>query len=107
LVYVDDIIVASLSPAATTTLLKALDIDFALKDLGELHFFLGVEVTTSFAGLLLSQGKYAENLLKRVGMVACKPVNTPLSTSEKLLVHEGTLLGPNGATSYRSLVGGL
>jgi hypothetical protein len=107
LVYVDDIIVASLSPAATTTLLKALDIDFALKDLGELHFFLGVEVTTSFAGLLLSQDKCAENLLKRVGMVACKPVNTPLSTSEKLLVHEGTLLGPNDATSYHSLVGGL
>jgi hypothetical protein len=40
-------------------------------------------------------------------MVACKPVNTPLSTSEKLSVHEGTLLGPIDSTSYRSLVGGL
>jgi hypothetical protein len=107
LVYVDDIIVASLSLASTTALLKALQIDFALKDLGELHFFLDIEVTKNVAGLLLSQGKYAGDLLKRAGMTTCKPVNTMLSTSEKLSVHEGTLLGPNDATSYHSLVGGL
>jgi hypothetical protein len=57
LVYMDDIIMACSSPTTTTTLLKALDTDFALKDLGELHFFLGIEVTKNVAGLLLSQGR--------------------------------------------------
>uniref|UniRef100_A0A8R7V3W8 Reverse transcriptase Ty1/copia-type domain-containing protein n=1 Tax=Triticum urartu TaxID=4572 RepID=A0A8R7V3W8_TRIUA len=44
LVYVDDIIVASSSPDATTCLLKDLKMGFALKDLGDLHYFLGIEV---------------------------------------------------------------
>ena len=44
LVYVDDIIVASSSPDATTCLLQDLHMDFALKDLGNLHYFLGIEV---------------------------------------------------------------
>jgi histone deacetylase 1/2 len=44
LIYVDDIIVANSSDAATKALLKDLQADFALKDLGELHYFLGIEV---------------------------------------------------------------
>jgi histone deacetylase 1/2 len=40
-------------------------------------------------------------------MSGCKPVSTPLSTSEKLSAFEGTLLGPNDATRYRSIVGAL
>jgi hypothetical protein len=105
--YVDDIIMATSSPTDTTTLLKALDTDFMLKDLGELHFFLSIEVTKNLAGLSLSHGKYVEDLLKIAGMVSCKPINTPLWTLEKLSAHVATLLGPNDATSYCSLVGGL
>jgi hypothetical protein len=107
LVYVDDIIMATSSPTDTTTLLKALDTDFMLKDLGELHFFLSIEVTKNLAGLSLSQGKYVEDLLKIAGMVSCKPINTPLWTLEKLSAHVATLLRPNDATSYCSLVGSL
>jgi histone deacetylase 1/2 len=44
LVYVDDIIVASSSQEATDALLHYLQRDFALKDLGDLHYFLGIEV---------------------------------------------------------------
>jgi hypothetical protein len=40
-------------------------------------------------------------------MVDCKPLSTPLSTSEKLVIHEEELLGPNAITSYRSVVGAL
>jgi hypothetical protein len=57
-------------------------------------------------GLLLTQEKYALDLLKRVGMSNCKPIATPLSTSEKF-VHEGIPLGANDATDYRSVVGAL
>ncbi|XP_073362953.1 uncharacterized protein [Aegilops tauschii subsp. strangulata] len=89
LVYVDDIIVASSSQEATSALLKNLKNDFALKDLGELHYFLGIEVNKIHDGILLTQEKYAKDILKRVGMKDCKPSSTPLSTTEKLSLHEG------------------
>lgn len=107
LVYVDDIIVASSSPQATKALLKDLEKDFALKDLGDLHYFLGIEVKKNSQGLVLSQERYATEVLKRVGMAKCKPTNTPLSTSEKLSSTQGAVLGQNDATQYRSIVGAL
>jgi len=107
LVYVDDIIVVSSTEKATDTLLKELQNEFALKDLGDLHYFLGIEVSKVSNGILLTQDKYASDLLKRVGMSDCKAVAAPLSTSEKLSLHEGSLLGPKDATHYRSVVGAL
>jgi hypothetical protein len=71
------------------------------------HFFLGIEVTRINDGILLSQNKYAMDLLKRGGMSTCKPINTPLSTSEKLSVHDGEILGLEDATSYHNIVRGL
>jgi hypothetical protein len=55
LVYVDDIIVTSSSSSVVTALLQDLRSDFALKDLGELNYFLGVQVTRSSDVLSLSQ----------------------------------------------------
>lgn len=107
LVYVDDIIVASSTSSATNGLLCNLKKDFALKDLGELHYFLGIEVNKTSDGILLTQDKYASDLLKKVNMFDCKPVSTPLSTSEKLSAYEGKTLGPKDETHYRSIVGAL
>jgi hypothetical protein len=98
LIYVDDIIVVSSSDDAVTALLRGLQKDFALKDLGSLHYFLGIEVDKISDGILLRQGKYANDLLKRVGMSDCKLVSTPMSTSEKLSLHEGEKLGQNDST---------
>jgi hypothetical protein len=53
LVYIDDIIVASSSPTAVTTLLCDLKDDFALKDLGPLHYFLGIKVHRTTDGIIL------------------------------------------------------
>jgi histone deacetylase 1/2 len=77
LVYVDDIIVVSSSQEAIKALLKDLEREFALKDLGDLHYFLGIEVKRNSEGMMLSQGKYAEDIIKRMGMSNCKPINTP------------------------------
>jgi histone deacetylase 1/2 len=107
LVSVDDITVASSSPGATATLLKKLNEDFALKDLGDLHSFLGIEVSKICDSIILTQEKYANDVLKRVGMTHCKPTSSPLSTSEKLLRYVGTTLGPKEATNYRNVVGAL
>ena len=88
-------------------MLRNLSADFALKDLGDLHFFLGIEVHRRSDGLLLNQEKYVNDLLKRVGMTNCSPCPTPLSTSDTLSLHEGSFLGPEDSSSYRSVVGTL
>ncbi|WVZ96930.1 LOW QUALITY PROTEIN: hypothetical protein U9M48_042510 [Paspalum notatum var. saurae] len=100
ILYVDDIIVASSKQ-------EDLQKDFALKDLENLHYFLGIEVNKMKDAIILTQEKYATDLLRKVGMTGCKPVSTLLCTSKKLSVHEGTLLGQNDATQYRSVVGAL
>jgi histone deacetylase 1/2 len=107
LIYVDDIIVTSSSSEAVTALLQDLKKDFALKDLGDLHYFLGIEVTKCKDGILLTQEKYAHDLLTRVGMTKCKSSSTPLSASEKLSRHEGEALSAEDSTRYRSIVGAL
>jgi hypothetical protein len=63
LAYVDDIIIASSTPKATKQLLHKLSQEFALKDLGDLHYFLGIEVHKVNNGLILTQDKYACDLL--------------------------------------------
>ena len=107
-IYVDDIIITSSSNDAVTALLKDLNSEFALKDLGDLHFFLGIEVKKTREGVLhISQEKYATDLLNRVGLQGCKPSPTPLSNTEKLSLAEGEILNQEDGTKYRSLVGAL
>jgi hypothetical protein len=106
LIYVDDIIVASSSQEAVDAMLKDLRSDFTLKDLGCLHYFLGIEVQHISNGIHLSQGKYASDVLQRVGMINCKPCTT-LSTSGKLEIGSGDLLSSKDATRYRSIVGAM
>jgi histone deacetylase 1/2 len=107
LIYVDDIVVARSSEKAVGALLHDVGMDFALKDLGALHYFLGIEVKKVHDGIILSQEKYANELLSRVNMKICKAVDTPLSVSEKLSLTEGEALSSDDSTRYRSIVGAL
>jgi hypothetical protein len=104
LVYVFDIIVASSLPTAVTALLRDLKGDFTLKDLGSLHYFLGIEVHHTSIGIHLSQAKYTADILNCAGMVSCKGVTTLLPSKSKLLVQDGEPLCPEDATMYRSMV---
>ncbi|KAI5313268.1 hypothetical protein L3X38_042442 [Prunus dulcis] len=61
-----------------------------LKDLGPLHYFLGLEVQRSSTGLFLSQAKYATDLLTKVHMTGAKPCATPVGSVK--LDHSGDLL---------------
>jgi hypothetical protein len=63
LVYVDDIIVASSSQVVVEALLADLQQAFALKDLLDLHYFLGIEVKRGKDGLIMSQERYARDVL--------------------------------------------
>jgi hypothetical protein len=58
-------------------------------------------------GLFYHKIIYTSDLLKKVNMFDCKPVSSPLATGEKLSAFEGTPLGPNDSTKYRSVVGAL
>jgi hypothetical protein len=55
----------------------------------------------------LCQEQYATDILNKVGMKNCKAVATPLSTSDKLSIHEGVRLGEKDSIQYRSIVGAL
>jgi hypothetical protein len=107
LIYVDDIVVASSSSQAMEALLTNLRQNFALKDLGSLHYFLGIEVENVKGGIVMNQKKYATDIIKRVGIEKCKSVNIPLSCSEKVSAYKGTPLLGKDATKYRSIVGAL
>jgi hypothetical protein len=107
LVYVDDIIAASSAQKFTYRLVKELNQEFALKYLGDVHYFLGIEVTCMREGLLMTQERYANNIFQWVNMKKCKVVSTPMVPFEKLLITDGKPLRPKDATQYRSVVGAL
>ncbi|XBI96760.1 hypothetical protein VPH35_032990 [Triticum aestivum] len=105
LLYVDDIILAT----STTTLLhhlqRVLSAEFSMKDLGPLHYFLGIAVMHTADGFFFSQRKYTEELLDCANMQSCKPALTPVDTRSKLSAHDGAPV-PD-ASVYRSIVGAL
>jgi hypothetical protein len=76
-----------------------------MKDLGLMHYFLGLEVWQSPERILLNQGKYAVEILKRFDMLECKSMNTPMETKPKILVD--TSLELIDATLYRQIIGSL
>uniref|UniRef100_A0A2N9HU77 Reverse transcriptase Ty1/copia-type domain-containing protein n=1 Tax=Fagus sylvatica TaxID=28930 RepID=A0A2N9HU77_FAGSY len=105
LIYVDDIIVTGNNTHSIARLIQALQADFALKDLGPLHFFLGVQAYTTETGLFLSKKRYISDLLKKTNMHEAKPVSSPMSSSTVLSKFGGTAL--SDPSTYRSIVGSL
>ncbi|XP_042497575.1 uncharacterized mitochondrial protein AtMg00810-like [Macadamia integrifolia] len=79
--------------------------EFAIRDLGNLHYFVGIEVMYHPQGIILSQQRYIMDLLKRIGMDGAKPVHNPMSSSTKLSRNCGTPM--TEPSLYRSAVGAL
>nr|XP_051202412.1 uncharacterized mitochondrial protein AtMg00810-like [Lolium perenne] len=105
LLYVDDIILTASSTDLLRQITERLRAEFALKDLGPLHYFLGIEVVRRTDGFFLHQRKYAHELLDRAGMLNCKPAATPVDTKSKLSATDGSLA--TDASLYRSIIGAL
>eukprot|EP00261_Vitis_vinifera_P030615 XP_019071858.1 PREDICTED: uncharacterized protein LOC100853407 [Vitis vinifera] len=105
LVYVDDIIVASNNKIAADNLKNSLNKSFKLKDLGNLKYFLGLEVARSAKGILINQRKYALELLSETGYLGCKPAKTPMQPNMQLSQDDGELL--TDPSMYRRLIGKL
>ena len=66
-----------------------LSINFEMKDLGGLHYFLGIEVIRTLDGLLLTQRHYELNLLFKLEMTECKAISTHLDRNRKLTANCG------------------
>ncbi|XP_065632023.1 uncharacterized mitochondrial protein AtMg00810-like [Quercus suber] len=105
LVYVDDIVLTGNNPQFIDSLISQLSSSFELKDLGSLHYFLGLQITRTSKGLFLCQTKYAQDLLLRHHMHTSKPARSPCAPNIRLVPTEGSpLLNPH---EYRSMVGSL
>ncbi|XP_031252306.1 uncharacterized protein LOC116110236 [Pistacia vera] len=101
--HVDDLLVTGTDSTRLLDFKKELYKEFEMTDLGEMSFFLGMEVWQSSNGIFISQEKYANELLKKFAMENCKPVNTPLMQNLKLCKNDGD--AKVDETKYRSIVG--
>ena len=84
--------------------ISTLQHEFSMKDLGQLHHFLGMQVQHTPSGLFLSQRQYMIDILDRAGMSNCKPSSTPVDTNPKLPADGPPVSDP---TDFRSLAGAL
>ena len=84
---------------------RNLEVEFDIKDLGLMHYFLGLEVCQKDGDIFMGQERYALEILKRFRMQDCKPMATPMITNwKKIDASEDTEVDP---TLYRQLIGSL
>ncbi|KAI3703060.1 hypothetical protein L6452_28815 [Arctium lappa] len=105
LLYVDDMIITGSDSTGIANLKSSLSSCFEMKDLGSLHYFLGLEVLSDPSGLYLCQAKYTSDLLSKAGITDNKTASTPLEHNLHLAPNVGPPL--RDPTLYRQLVGSL
>jgi len=107
LVYVDDIVLTSNDKAEIDHITLMLNQQFKIKNLGNLTYFLGLEVARNSSGIHLSQRKYTIDLLYETGMQDCAPMPTPMAHSSRLSTNDGTALNHEDASAFHRLIGRL
>ncbi|RVW24916.1 Retrovirus-related Pol polyprotein from transposon RE1 [Vitis vinifera] len=105
IVYVDDMVITGDDIEEISRLQGQLASEFEMKNLGGLKYFLGIEVARSTQGIFLSQRKYVLDLLSEVGLLECKPVDTPIVQNHKLGIYPNQK--PTDKGRYQRLVGKL
>nr|GFA91679.1 retrovirus-related Pol polyprotein from transposon TNT 1-94 [Tanacetum cinerariifolium] len=104
-IYVDDIIFASTDPKACDIFFNKMKSKFQMSMMGQMSFFLGLQVSQSPGGIFINQSKFALEILNKFGMDSCDPVDTPMADQLKL---DEDLLGiPVNQTRFCSMVGSL
>lgn len=88
MVYVDDIVVTGNNQKVIDEFKSYLSSKFMMKDLGMLKYFLGIEILENDNGICMTQRKYCLELLQEFGLLAAKPVTTPLPENCVLAVDE-------------------
>ncbi|GKA50800.1 retrovirus-related pol polyprotein from transposon TNT 1-94 [Tanacetum coccineum] len=103
-IYIDDIIFGSTNPKLSKRFGKLMHSKFDMSMMGELKFFLGIQIHQSPRGIFINQAKYAQEILKKHGMTSCDSIGTPMATKHLDADLSGT---PVDQTKYRSMVGAL
>jgi hypothetical protein len=102
-IYVDDIIFCGSSPTLVSRFQEIMESEFQMSMMGELTFFLGIQVKQTKQGTFVHQAKYTKDLIKRFNMVELKPVSTPMSSVASLGPYEdGEAMDQR---EYRSMIG--
>ncbi|GJR40038.1 retrovirus-related pol polyprotein from transposon TNT 1-94 [Tanacetum coccineum] len=104
-IYVDDIIFGSTNPKYSKRFEKLMHSRFEMSLMGEMKFFLGLQIHQSPRGIFINQAKYALEILKKHGMDKCDSVGTPMATKPKLDADLSRKLVDQ--TNYRSMIGSL
>ena len=89
LLYIDDMVITGPDLDAINTTKSQLSKAFKMKDLGDLHYFLGIKVIHTPDDILLSQCHYVLNMLYKFGMMDCRPISTSLDRNLKLCLDSG------------------
>nr|XP_028960004.1 uncharacterized protein LOC108174058 [Malus domestica] len=105
LLYVDDVILTGSSSELISSMIKGLIEEFDMKDLGQLNYFLGLQISYTSGGLFVSQTKYINELVAKVDLQDCKPYATPCLPYHRLLTDDGKPY--HNPEQYRSIVGAL
>jgi len=103
--YVDDLLLTRGDEAEILEFKKCMLAEFEMTDLGEMNYFLGMEIQQEKRGIFLTQRKYGIDILRKFKMENCNEVVTPLVVNEKLTKMDGD--GKADESHYRSLVGSL
>ncbi|GKB70262.1 retrovirus-related pol polyprotein from transposon TNT 1-94 [Tanacetum coccineum] len=104
-IYVDDIIFASTNPKACDIFFNEMSSKFQMSMMGQMSFFLRLQVSQNPGGIFINQSKFALEILKKFGMDSCDPVDTPMV--DRLKLDEDPLGIPVDQTRFRSMVGSL
>ncbi|KAK1433709.1 hypothetical protein QVD17_10624 [Tagetes erecta] len=110
LVYVDDIILTGDNHVELENVKTQIKTKFEIKDLGELKYFLGIEVLKTKTGLVLSQRKYCLDLLNEFGMLGSKPVSNPIEQNTVITDKQNSYKEDfelTDITGYQKLIGKL
>ena len=105
LVYVDDILVTGSDKSQVHKLIADLGLEFALKSLGSVNYFLGFQLSRSKDTIHLNQSKYTHDLFEKTHMLDAKPQDSPMCPSVKLSKESGTPLAD--PKLYKSIIGAL
>ncbi|GKC87838.1 retrovirus-related pol polyprotein from transposon TNT 1-94 [Tanacetum coccineum] len=104
-IYVDDIIFRSTCQEMCDDFAKIMHDEFEMSMMGELNFFLGLQIKQLEDGIFFNQSKYIKEMLKKFRLEDSKPMKTPMSTEAKLTKDEEGESVDN--TKYRGMIGSL
>ncbi|KAI3681369.1 hypothetical protein L6452_36163 [Arctium lappa] len=104
-IYVDDIIFGSTNPSMCTRFAERMKKEYKMSMMGELTYFLGLQIKQSDKGTFISQGKYVKDMLKKFDLTQTLAMKTPMAPP--LTLNKDPSGKPVNVTAYRGMIGSL